>query len=69
MPVTVPTTQDKSQEPTTTSATANTAHEVENSSTQSVASSTQQKTKEELEADERYKELIEEEYAKREGGA
>ena len=68
MPVPIPTSEDKSQT-STTSATANTGHEVQNSSNQSVASTTQQKTKEELEADRLYEERIEEEYAKREGGA
>ena len=59
---------------TSTSATANTTHEVQNSSTQSVASANQQqksneKSDAEFEADRLYEERIEEEYAKREGGA
>lgn len=58
------------------SATAETAHDVANPSTQSVASaSTQQQDQEqdekekEKEAERLYEERIEEEYAKREGGA
>jgi hypothetical protein len=58
------------------SATAETAHDVANPSTQSVASaSTQQQEKEqdekekEKEAERLYEERMEEEYAKREGGA
>lgn len=58
------------------SATAETAHDVANPSTQSVASaSTQQQDQEqdekekEKEAERLYEERMEEEYAKREGGA
>ena len=58
------------------SATAETAHDVANPSTQSVASaSTQQQDQEQDEKDKEketerlYEERIEEEYAKREGGA
>jgi hypothetical protein len=55
---------------TKTSASSETAHTVENPSTQSVASTTHsQKTEQEREAERRYEEAIEEEYAKREGGA
>lgn len=73
MPVPVPS-SDKSAvsqtSTTNTSATASTTHEVSNPSTQSVASvNQQQKTEAELEADRLYEERIEEEYAKREGGA
>ncbi|KAF2263317.1 hypothetical protein CC78DRAFT_581598 [Lojkania enalia] len=59
-----------SQPRTTSSTTANTAREVPNPSTQSVTSANQQqKTEAELEAERLYEERIEEEYAKREGGA
>ncbi|KAL1593189.1 hypothetical protein SLS60_010797 [Paraconiothyrium brasiliense] len=54
----------------TSSAAAQTAQDVENPSTQSVASATHtQKTEAELEAERLYEERMEEEYAKREGGA
>lgn len=70
MPVPLPATKDQSHAATNTSATAETSHNVENPSTQSVASATHtEKTKEELEAEKLYEERIEEEYAKREGGA
>ncbi|KAJ4351480.1 uncharacterized protein N0V89_006823 [Didymosphaeria variabile] len=66
MPVPLPSTTDKS----TSSAAAQTAQEVEKPSTQSVASATHtQKTEAELEAERLYEERMEEEYAKREGGA
>ena len=73
MPVPIPST-DKSTEAqqsnTTSATTAETAHQVANPSTQSVTSvSQQQKSEAELEADRLYEERIEEEYAKREGGA
>ncbi|KAH7116238.1 hypothetical protein B0J11DRAFT_539511 [Dendryphion nanum] len=68
MPVPVPS-GDKPQS-TVESVTADTAHHVQNPSTQSVASQSQQeKTEAEREADRLYEERIEEEYAKREGGA
>jgi hypothetical protein len=67
MPVPMPSTTEKS---TSSPATAQTAHNVENASTQSVASASHtQKTQEELDAEKRYEEAMEEEYAKREGGA
>jgi hypothetical protein len=76
MPVPMPSTTEKSS--TSASATAQTAHQVENTSTQSVASATQaQKTEHEGESEkeyeermkEEYAERMEDEYAKREGGA
>lgn len=70
MPVPVPSTTTQSQSATSSSATAQTAHHVENSSTQDVASAAHtQKTEAELEAERLYEERMEEEYAKREGGA
>jgi hypothetical protein len=64
MPVPLPNTTEKS------TATAQTAHKVENQSTQSVASASHtEKTEAEKEAERRYEEAMEEEYAKREGGA
>ncbi|KAF2473549.1 uncharacterized protein BDR25DRAFT_123816 [Lindgomyces ingoldianus] len=71
MPVPLPSAStESSATQTTTSATAQTAHEVSNQSTQGVASTNhQQKTDAELEAERLYEERIEEEYAKREGGA
>jgi hypothetical protein len=64
MPVPMPSTTEKS------TSTSNTAHEVENQSTQSVASATHTgKTEAEKDAERLYEERIEEEYAKREGGA
>lgn len=73
MPVPVPSGDkpaEAQQQSITTSTTAETAHQVANPSTQSVTSvSQQQKTEAELEADRLYEERIEEEYAKREGGA
>jgi hypothetical protein len=55
---------------TTGKSTAQTAHHVGNASTQSVASaSNAQKTEREKEAERLYEERMEEEYAKREGGA
>lgn len=66
----VPTNTDPSKSEDKTTATAQTAHEVENPSTQSVASATHtQKTEEELQAERLYEERMEDEYAKREGGA
>lgn len=63
MPVPMPSTTEKS------TSTSSTAHEVENQSTQSVASATHtEKTEAEKEAERLYEERIEEEYAKREGG-
>ena len=63
-------------QPTTSvsSATAETAHDVASPSTQSVASANTQQTEQEKEEKEKeaerlYEERIEEEYAKREGGA
>lgn len=70
MPVPMPSTTDKSQSTQKTDATAQTAHEVENQSTQGVASAVHsQKTDQEREAERLYEERMEEEYAKREGGA
>lgn len=70
MPVPLPSTTNQSTDATTSSAAAQTAHEVEKPSTQSVASATHtQKTEAELEAERLYEERMEEEYAKREGGA
>jgi len=70
MPVPMPSTSDKSQSQTSTSATAQTAHEVARPATQSVASAVHsRKTEAELEAERLYEERMEEEYAKREGGA
>ncbi|KAF1955930.1 hypothetical protein CC80DRAFT_548991 [Byssothecium circinans] len=70
MPVPLPSTTDKSTSATSTSATAQTAHHVEKPSTQSVASATHtEKSAQELEAERPYEERMEEEYAKREGGA
>ncbi|KAH7356089.1 hypothetical protein BKA66DRAFT_574832 [Pyrenochaeta sp. MPI-SDFR-AT-0127] len=70
MPVPLPSTTSQSTSATNSSATAQTAHNVENPSTQSVASATHtQKTEQEKEAERLYEERIEEEYAKREGGA
>lgn len=66
MPVPLPSSTDKS----TSSAPSQTAQEVDKSSTQSVASTTHtEKTEAELEAERLYEERMEEEYAKREGGA
>lgn len=70
MPVPLPSRAQQSTEKTTSSAAAQTAQEVENPSTQSVASTTHtEKTEAELEAERLYEERMEEEYAKREGGA
>jgi hypothetical protein len=70
MPVPKPATTDKSTSATSSSASAQTAHDVEKPSTQAVASTTHsEKTAEEREAERVYEERIEEEYAKREGGA
>lgn len=67
MPVPLPST---TQQSTTSSTTAQTAQQVEKPSTQSVASTSHtQKTEAELEAERLYEERMEEEYAKREGGA
>jgi hypothetical protein len=66
MPVPLPSTTDKS----TSSASTQTAQDVEKSSTQSVASATHtEKTEAEMQAERLYEERMEEEYAKREGGA
>ncbi|KAF2787218.1 hypothetical protein K505DRAFT_329815 [Melanomma pulvis-pyrius CBS 109.77] len=66
----LPTNTENSTSKTTSSATAQTAHEVEKPSTQSVASASHaQKTDAELEAERLYEERMEDEYAKREGGA
>jgi hypothetical protein len=49
---------------------AQTAHNVQNAATQALASATHsEKTEQEKEAERRYEEAMEEEYAKREGGA
>jgi hypothetical protein len=76
MPVPLPSGSNKSETNTSissnnsTSATAQTALEVEKPSTQSLASANlSQKTDQELEAERLYEERMEEEYAKREGGA
>lgn len=67
MPVPMPSTTEKS---TSAPATAQTTHDVENKSTQSVASASHtEKTEQEKEAERLYEERMEEEYAKREGGA
>jgi hypothetical protein len=67
MPVPMPSKTEKS---TSAGATAQTAPHVGNAATQSVASaSSTQKTEKDEEALRRYEELMEEEYAKREGGA
>jgi hypothetical protein len=59
-----------SDQSTASSATAQTAQNVENASTQSVASTSHtEKTEQEKEAERLYEERMEEEYAKREGGA
>lgn len=69
MPVPMNSASDK-PETVKSSTGAQTADQVHNPSTQSVASSTHsQKTEQEREAERRYEEAIEEEYAKREGGA
>jgi hypothetical protein len=66
----LPTNTDTSKSVDKSSTTAQTAHEVEKPSTQSVASASHsQKTEEELQAEHLYEERMEEEYAKREGGA
>jgi hypothetical protein len=66
MPVPMPSATEKS---TTTNTSAN-AQTGNNASTQSGASANHaQKTQEELDAEKRYEEAMEEEYAKREGGA
>ncbi|KAF2451555.1 hypothetical protein P171DRAFT_478592 [Karstenula rhodostoma CBS 690.94] len=70
MPVPLPSTTDKSSDKSISSASAQTAHDVEKSSTQSVASATHtEKTEAEMQAERLYEERMEEEYAKREGGA
>jgi hypothetical protein len=66
----MPSTTQQSNSATQSSASAQTAHNVENAATQSVTSANHaQKTEEEKEAERRYEEAMEEEYAKREGGA
>jgi len=66
----LPTNNDQSTPETKSTATAQTALDVQKPSTQSVASATHtEKTEAELEAERLYEERIEEEYAKREGGA
>lgn len=73
MPVPMPSASTTSQQgasATQSSASAQTAHDVQNAATQSVASASHtQKTEAELEAERRYEEAMEDEYAKREGGA
>lgn len=69
MPVPMPGASEQAAQAKST-ATAQTAHQVEKPETQSVASATHtQKSEAELEAERLYEERIEEEYAKREGGA
>lgn len=66
MPVPMPSATEKSTT-TNPSATSQTGH---NAPTESGASANNtQKTQEELDAEKRYEEAMEEEYAKREGGA
>jgi len=66
----LPTHNNQDAPETKSATTAQTALEVEKPSTQSVASASHtQKTEAELEAERLYEERIEEEYAKREGGA
>ena len=73
MPVPMPsstTSSNNADAQTSSSATAETVHNVANTATQSVASASHtEKTEAEKEAERRYEEAIEEEYAKREGGA
>ncbi|CAN9102461.1 unnamed protein product [Alternaria alternata] len=67
MPVPMPSTTSQS---IPASAAAQTAHNVQNAATQALASATHsEKTEQEKEAERRYEEAMEEEYAKREGGA
>jgi hypothetical protein len=68
MPVPVPSssTNDQAQP---NSAAAATGQQINQPSTQNVITTSQQKDKEQQEADRLYEERIEEEYAKREGGA
>lgn len=66
MPVPLPT-NSSTEKSTSTSSGAQTAQQVGNQATQSVASA--QKTEQERESDRLYEERMEEEYAKREGGA
>jgi hypothetical protein len=67
MPVPMHSTTEKS---TSTSATAQTTSNVGNTSTQSVASASRtEQTEHEKEMERQYEERMEEEYAKREGGA
>ena len=69
MPVPIPSNTNTPQSQTST-ATAETAHQVHHSSNQSVASASHaQKTQQELKNERLYEERMEEEYAKREGGA
>ncbi|KAF2709111.1 hypothetical protein K504DRAFT_503111 [Pleomassaria siparia CBS 279.74] len=66
----LPNNPDQSKTEVKSSATAQTAHEVEKPSSQSVASASHvQKTEAELQAERLYEERMEDEYAKREGGA
>ncbi|KAI5378714.1 hypothetical protein CC77DRAFT_1061785 [Alternaria alternata] len=70
MPVPMPSTTSQSTPATQSSAAAQTAHNVQNAATQALASATHsEKTEQEKEAERRYEEAMEEEYAKREGGA
>lgn len=70
MPVPMPSTTSESTPATQSSAVAQTAHNVQNAATQALASATHsEKTEQEKEAERRYEEAMEEEYAKREGGA
>ncbi|KAL5372107.1 hypothetical protein DPSP01_013753 [Paraphaeosphaeria sporulosa] len=70
MPVPLPSTNDKSSDKSTSSVSSQTTQDVEKSSTQSVASATHtEKTEAEMQAERLYEERMEEEYAKREGGA
>lgn len=69
MPEQTPTTSTTAQQGTQTQQTDNTTLRATGAGVNTGAGTTRPKTEAEIEADKRYEEAMEEEYAKREGGA
>ena len=70
MPVPMPSTTSQSTPATQSSAAAQAQNDIQNVATRALADANNgEKTEQEKEAEKRYEEAMEEEYAKREGGA